>query len=101
MQVHHRLQTAVSCGHVSQPEMHGGRGDIPRAGGLVPLTSGLLCLFGELAQGGSKTGGWRSLGRQRTAGGRATGGYQGAIEWRGGEGVDGGGGPGRRGKHPY
>lgn len=96
MQVqYHRLQTAVSQRDARWA------GGIPRASGLVPLTSGLLCLFGELAQRGSKAGGWSGLGRQRTAGGRATGGHQGAIEWRGGEGVDGGGGPGRRGKHPY
>lgn len=65
-----------------------------------PLTSGLLRLFGELAQRGGKAGGWRGLGRQRAAGGGAAAGHQGAIERRGGEGVDGGGGPGRGGKHP-
>ena len=66
----------------------------------APLTSGLLRLFGELAQRGSKAGGRRGLGRQRAAGGGAAAGHQGAIERRGGEGVDGGGGPGRGGKHP-
>lgn len=66
----------------------------------MPLTSGLLRLFGELAQCGGKAGGWRGLGRQRTAGSGAATGHQGAIERRGGEGVDGGGGPGRGGKHP-
>lgn len=66
----------------------------------APLTSGLLRLFGELAQRGGKAGGRRGLGRQRAAGGGAATGHQGAIERRGGEGVDGGGGPGRGGKHP-
>lgn len=73
-------------------------GRLPRAG--APLTSGLLRLFGELAQGGGEAGGRRGLGRQRAAGGGAAAGHQGAIEWRGGEGVDGGGGPGRSGEHP-
>lgn len=41
MQVHHRLQTAVSRGHASQPEMHGGRGAShkPAAWCLLPLGS--------------------------------------------------------------
>ena len=73
-------------------------GRLPGAG--APLTSGLLRLFGELAQGGGKAGGRRGLGRQRAAGGGAAAGHQGAIERRGGEGVDGGGGPGRGGEHP-
>lgn len=66
----------------------------------APLTSGLLRLFGELAQRGGKAGGRRGLGRQRAAAGGAAAGHQGAIERRGGEGADGGGGPGRGGKHP-
>lgn len=81
----------------------GGGGCAPPAGCSLagaPLTSGLLRLFGELAQRGGKAGGRRGLGRQRTAGGGAAAGHQGAIERRGGEGVDGGGGPGRGGKHP-
>ena len=72
----------------------------PAGEGAAPLTSGLLRLFGELAQRGGKAGGRRDLGRQRTAGGGTAAGHQGAIERRGGEGVDGGGGPGRGGKHP-